>query len=84
MIFHLICCASRWHNDQDIASKRDSTLLAAIDQSWVQLFGAMETVIVDSEGGMAGTFSEGNAEARSAGRFSSASSERSLRRATRC
>ena len=56
MIFHLICCASRWHNGQEIDSKHDSTLLAAIDRSWIQLFGAMEKLIVDGEGGMASEF----------------------------
>ena len=31
MILHLVCCASQWHNGQNISDKRDSTLLAAID-----------------------------------------------------
>ena len=56
MVLHFICCASRWHNGQDIDSKRDSTLLAAIDRSWIQLFGAMGQLIVDGEGGMASDY----------------------------
>ena len=56
VVFHLICCASRWHNGQEIDSKHDSTLLAAIDRSWIQPFGAMEKLIVDGEGGMSSEF----------------------------
>ena len=56
MVLHLICCASRWHNGQEIESKHDSTLLAAIDRSWIQLFGAMELFIVDGEGGMTSNY----------------------------
>ena len=52
MVLHLICCASRWHNGQEITDRHDSTLLAAVDRSWIQLFGAMELFIVDGEGGM--------------------------------
>ena len=52
MVLHLICCASRWHNGQDITDRHDSTLHAAVDRSWSQLFGAMERFIVEGEGGM--------------------------------
>ena len=45
------------HNGQETASKRDSTLLAAIGRSWIQLFGAMESFIVDGEGGMTSPYS---------------------------
>ena len=55
MILHLVCCASRWHNGQSISDKHDSTLLAAVDRSWIQLFGSMEQFIVDGEGGMTST-----------------------------
>ena len=51
MILHLICSASRRHNGQEVTSKHDLTLLAAIDRSWFQPFDAMETLIVDGEGG---------------------------------
>eukprot|EP00959_Pyramimonas_sp_CCMP1952_P378522 7929426-Pyramimonas_sp.AAC.1 len=53
MVFHLICCASRWHNGQEISDRYDSTMRAAIDKSRVQLLGAMEQLIVDGKGGMA-------------------------------
>ena len=52
MVLHLICCASRWHNGTEIKDRFDSTLLSAVDRCWIQLFGAMETFIVDGEGGM--------------------------------
>eukprot|EP00959_Pyramimonas_sp_CCMP1952_P125824 2631344-Pyramimonas_sp.AAC.1 len=52
MILHLICSAARWRSGQEIASKHHSTLLAAVDSSWIQLLGAMEAFIVDGEGGM--------------------------------
>ena len=61
MVLHLVCCASRWHNGQEITDRHDSTLLAAVDRSWIQLFGAMELFIVDGEGGMGNSkfFTEG-------------------------
>ena len=52
MVLHLICCASRWHNGTEIKDRHDSTLVAAVDRCWIQLFGAMEMFIVDGEGGM--------------------------------
>eukprot|EP00959_Pyramimonas_sp_CCMP1952_P254530 5316347-Pyramimonas_sp.AAC.1 len=33
----------------------DSALLAAVDRSWIQRFGSMESFIVDGEGGMTST-----------------------------
>ena len=50
MIIRLVCCASRWHNGQSISDKHDSTLLAAVDRSWIQLFGSMDQFIVGGEG----------------------------------
>eukprot|EP00959_Pyramimonas_sp_CCMP1952_P019015 401709-Pyramimonas_sp.AAC.1 len=56
MTIHMICCAPRWHNGQAATPKRDKTLLAAIHRSWPQLFGSMETLIADGEGGMTSTY----------------------------
>ena len=55
-VLHLVCCASRWHNGQVIDNHYDSTMLAAIDRSWIQLFGAMEVLIVDGEGGLTSAY----------------------------
>eukprot|EP00959_Pyramimonas_sp_CCMP1952_P449279 9407287-Pyramimonas_sp.AAC.1 len=52
----LTCCAPRWRNGQAIDSMRDSTLLAAIGRSWIQLFGAIEAFFVDGEGRVTSAF----------------------------
>eukprot|EP00959_Pyramimonas_sp_CCMP1952_P172763 3610071-Pyramimonas_sp.AAC.1 len=51
MIIRLICRASRRRSGQEATSKHDSTPPAAIERSWIQLRGSMETSIVDGEGG---------------------------------
>eukprot|EP00959_Pyramimonas_sp_CCMP1952_P264254 5526297-Pyramimonas_sp.AAC.1 len=81
---HVVRRASRWHNGQEIDSKHDSTLLVASVRSWIQLFGAIETVIVDGEGGVTSAkICGGDEEARCPGGHRSSATARSSHRTTR-
>ena len=52
IIFHLLDRCTRWHAAKVIENKLEDTLIAALDEIWVGVHGAMKELIIDGEGGL--------------------------------
>eukprot|EP00438_Fugacium_kawagutii_P035880 Skav204682 [mRNA] locus=scaffold1284:96116:106049:- [translate_table: standard] len=52
VIFHLICCGTRWHAATVIQSKQEQELLTALNRTWVSIHGPMQQLISDGESGL--------------------------------
>ena len=52
VIFHLICCGTRWHAATVIHSKHEQELLTALNRIWLSIHGPMQQLITDGESGL--------------------------------
>ena len=52
VIFHLICCCTRWHSAIRVVSKNESELFDALHKSWLTAHGPMQQLICDGELGL--------------------------------
>eukprot|EP00438_Fugacium_kawagutii_P025194 Skav218080 [mRNA] locus=scaffold3382:13254:23272:- [translate_table: standard] len=55
VIFHLICCGTRWHAATVVRSKQEEALLSALDRIWLAIHGPMQQLISDGESGLTNT-----------------------------
>eukprot|EP00435_Cladocopium_sp_Y103_P042058 s696_g11.t1 len=60
VIFHMICCGTRWHAATVVRSKHEDELLEAVDRIWFSIHGPMQQLICDGESGLTNP----NAQAR--------------------
>ena len=52
VIIHLLDRCTRWHAAMNIPNKEAETLVTAIDQMWMQMYGPPRELIVDGEAGV--------------------------------
>ena len=53
IICHLVCRCIRWRAGDFVPDKLAASLTAAIDRSWVRIFGPMRELIIDGESALA-------------------------------
>lgn len=53
-IFHMICCATRWHAAALVRSRQEEELLSATHKIWLSIHGPMQQLISDGELGISG------------------------------
>ena len=51
-VFHLICCATRWHAAAVIGSKQEEELLSTMHKIWFSIHGPMQQLMIDGELGV--------------------------------
>ena len=49
VIFHLICCGTRWHAATVVQTKQEQELLTALNRIWMSIHGPMQQLITDGE-----------------------------------
>jgi len=59
IIFHLLCRCTRWNAAKVIPNREASTLISALNDTWVTIHGPMKELIVDGETGIAEPLSSG-------------------------
>ena len=52
IIFHFICCATRWHAAACVKDRSESELFRALNQTWLSIHGPMQELICDGEMGL--------------------------------
>ena len=54
IIFHLVCRGVRWEATREVMNKEDESLIRALDECWISIFGPMKVLIFDGESGLDG------------------------------
>lgn len=52
VLFHMICCGTRWHAATVVRTKQEEELLAAMDRLWLSIHGPMQQLICDGASGL--------------------------------